>query len=64
MDNIDRELINLLGTKIGMLMEDHSALALTLGAQSHDEQKVTIDKLATASMKITKLAAAAQSIAE
>ena len=64
MDDIDRDLINLLCTKIGMLMEDHSSLALTVGGQSDGEQKADIDELTEASKKIAKLAAAAQSVAE
>ena len=40
MDNIDQELISLICTKIGMLMEDHSAQALMVGSRSDDEQKV------------------------
>ncbi|MEM7701745.1 MAG: hypothetical protein AAF251_07385 [Pseudomonadota bacterium] len=64
MDDINRELINLLCTKIGMLMEDHSTPALTVGSQREGEQKAAVDELAGASTKIMKLAAAAQSIAE
>lgn len=64
MDDIDRELISLLFTKIGMLMEDHSILALTAGSQSDGEQKATLNGLTRASTKIEKLTAAAQSIAE
>ena len=40
MDNIDQKLISLICTKIGMLMEDHSAQALMVGSRSDDEQKV------------------------
>lgn len=64
MDDIDQELISLLCTKIGMLMEDHSILALTVGSQIDGNQNVVIDELSAASTKIAKLAAAAQSIAE
>ena len=64
MEDIDRELISLLCTKIGMLMEDHSTLALTVCSQPDDEQKVAIDQLTAASTKIVKLTAAAQSVAE
>ncbi|MBV7258983.1 hypothetical protein [Erythrobacter crassostreae] len=64
MDEIDRELINLLSTKIGMLMEDHATIALTAGSLPTDQQKAAIDALAVASTKITNLAAAAQSVAE
>ncbi|WP_379552471.1 hypothetical protein [Qipengyuania sp. DGS5-3] len=64
MDNIDQELISLLCAKIGMLMEDHSTLALTACSQSDGEQRAAIDELAVASYKIARLAAAAQSIAE
>ncbi len=61
---MDRELTSLLCTKIDMLMEDHSAFALTVGSQSDGEQKAAADELAEASTKISKLVAAAQSIAE
>ncbi|KWV91754.1 hypothetical protein [Erythrobacter sp. YT30] len=64
MDDIDRELLDLLCTKIGMLMEDHSAGALTVGAQSEGGQKAATDELVHAVNRIEKLAAAAQSIAE
>lgn len=64
MDDIDRQLTQLLCTKVGMLMEDHSAQALTFGDQTEDGQKVAISELANASTKIATLVAAAQSIAE
>ena len=64
MHDIDQELISLLSTKVGMLMEDHTTSALTVGSQSHDQQKAVIDELVDASTKIAKLAAAAQSIVE
>lgn len=64
MDDIDHKLISLLCTKIGMLMEDHSTLALTVGSKSEGGQKAAVDELAVASSKIARLAAAAQSIAE
>lgn len=64
MDDIDHELISLLSTKIGMPMEDHSTLALTVGSRSDGEQIAAVDELAIVSTKIEKLAAAVQSIAE
>ena len=64
MDDIDRELINLLCTKIGMLMEDHSGLALTLGRSPPEEQSDSLVKLDQAAQKIRALVAAARSIAE
>ena len=64
MDDIDRELIGLLCTKIGMLLEDHGTSALTIGSQSVEQQRATLDNSAVASAKIAKLVAAAQSIAE
>jgi len=64
MDEIDRELINLLCTKIGMLMEDHATSALTVASLPTGQQKAAIDALAVASTTITNLAAAVQSIAE
>lgn len=64
MDDIDRELISLLCTKIGMLMEDYSGLALTVGSLPTDQQGAAIDLRADASTNIARLAAAAQSIIE
>jgi len=64
MDEIDRELISLLSTKIGMLMEDHATAALTVASLPTDQQKAAIDGLADASTTIAYLAAAARSIAE
>lgn len=64
MDDIDRELISLLGTKIGILIEDHSALALTVGSLPEDQQTVEVAALVDASGKIVGLAAAVQSILE
>jgi hypothetical protein len=64
MDDIDRELISLLCTKIGMLMEDYSSLALTVGSKSEGGQKTAVDELTHATTKIARLTAAAQSIAE
>lgn len=64
MEEIDRELIALLCTKAGMLMEDHSTMVLTMGSKTADEQKLALRELPDAAEKIRKLAAAAQSIAE
>ena len=64
MDDIDRELINLLGTKIGMLMEDHGDLALTLGSKPEDEHADSLAKLDQAAQKISAMVTAARSIAE
>ena len=62
MDEIDREIIALLGTKIGMLIEAHATTALTVGHQAKDQQKAAIKALADASMKVAKLAEAARTI--
>ena len=64
MDDIDQELIRLLSTKIGMLMEDHSARALTGGGKSGDEQKEALVELGQASDKIHALVAAVRSVSE
>jgi len=64
MDDIDKELISLLGTKVGMLMEDHSARALFLASSSMEDQKVVLRGLDQASNEIQALVAAARSIAE
>ena len=64
MDDIDEKLIKLLCTKIGMLMEDHSAQAVMIGIKAADEQKAAVDELVRASKKIEALVTAAHSIAE
>lgn len=64
MDDIDRELVSLLFTKVGMLMEDYSTLALTIGGLSVDKRRIAINELAHSSRKIAALTAAAQAIAE
>ena len=64
MDDIDRELVSLLCTKVGMLMEDHSVVALTIGSKSGDEQRIAIEELARTSTIIETLVASAQSIVE
>lgn len=64
MDEIDRELITLLCTRIGMLIEDHATTALTVGYLPIDQQKPVIKALADATMRIAMLAEAARSIAE
>jgi len=62
MNDIDTELITLLCTKAGMLMEDHSALALTVGSKAADEQKAALEELAQIAAKLSAIIAAAQSI--
>lgn len=64
MDDIDRELICMLTTNVGMLMEDHSALALTMGSKSAEEQQAAMKELAVAAKTIAGLSSAAQSISE
>lgn len=64
MEDIDHELINLLCTEVGMLMEDHSAQALTVGSQSIDEREKVLDELSSAVAKIEVLIVAAKSISE
>lgn len=64
MDEIDSELIALLSTKIGKLMEDHATTALKIGSQPNHEQKAVVDALADASTKIAKLVEAARTISD
>lgn len=64
MDDIDQELISLLSTKIGMLMEDHNGLALTLGSKPEDEQTHSLARLDQAAQKFSALVTAARSISE
>ena len=63
MEEIDRELLKLLTTKIGMLMEDRSSQALFLGAEGDDEHTEALNEVANAAEKINALARAAQLIA-
>lgn len=64
MDEIDRELLSLLSTKIGMLMEDYSVKAIFLATADEEKQRAGIPELAKASNKIEVLVVAAQSIVE
>lgn len=64
MEDIDTELITLLCTKAGMLMEDHSALALTVGSEAADEQRAALRELAQTAEKLNAVIAAAQSLSE
>jgi len=64
MDEIDKELIALLCSKAGMLMEDYCAGALTLGSASVDEQKVALEQLSKATEKLKLLVATARSLSQ
>ena len=64
MDESAAELIGLLGTRIGMIMEDTSIIALTLGACQPGELADTIDRIISAADQISKLAGALVSLKE
>ena len=58
MDENTRELIVLLGTRIGMVMEDTCAIALTLGRSQPPDLDRHIDVIIAAVNRITRLAEA------
>jgi hypothetical protein len=64
MDEIDTELLRLLYTRIGMEMEDASIIALDLGGPRGRFKQEKVPKLRQSVAIISKLADAAQSIAE
>jgi hypothetical protein len=62
MDDDTEELLNLLCTRIGMIMEDASVVALTIGAREPGQRLGEMAKLETASAQIAALTAAARSL--
>jgi hypothetical protein len=62
MDDDNAELINLLSTRIGTIMEDTSVIALTLGSQGSGERLARIQQLTRASASIAALAAAVEAL--
>ncbi|MEL7218165.1 MAG: hypothetical protein AAGK01_07010 [Pseudomonadota bacterium] len=64
MDENETELLRLLYTRIGMVMEDASILAIDLGAPSSQFDPDKVEALRKSVATITKLMDAVQSIAE
>lgn len=62
MDEDARDLMIQLCTRIGMIMEDTSVLALTVGALDQRSDTLVIGKLQLAASKITALADAAEAL--
>lgn len=62
MDDNNDELIDLLCAKIGVIMEDASVIALTIGAVSAEERTARIDNLQRASASIAAISAAVASL--
>lgn len=62
MDDDTQELLNLICTRIGMIMEDTSAIALTIGACEPSERIAVISELEAASSQIAALTSAARSL--
>ena len=58
------ELINLLCTRIGAIMEDASVIALTLGALNTGERRTAIAELNQASREISNMLAAVNGLLE
>jgi len=62
MDEDTDQLIALLCTRVGMLMEDASALALTVGRIEPDTRAARIEELQNATATMVRLVAAAQAL--
>lgn len=62
MDEGKAELIALLGTRIGTIMEDASVVALTLGSADENQQATDIDQLVGAAEQIAALTSALQGL--
>ena len=64
MDEHEKELARLLYTRVGMVMEDASAIALELGSPKSDFDPVKLERLEADARTIVHLINAAQSIVE
>lgn len=62
MDEGRAELIGMLGSQIGMIMEDASVVALTLGSMRPGQQQAAIEQLANVAEQIGALTCALQSL--
>ncbi len=62
MDDDARDLVNQLCTRIGMIMEDASELALTIGSVDQSDRPKQLTKLAESSARISALVRAAMSL--
>ena len=62
MDDETQELIILLCTRIGMIMEDASVVALTIGSRNRDARATTITELNIAAEQIDRLVKATESL--
>ncbi len=58
------ELIAQLCTQVGMIMEDASPVAVTIGHKTPEEMRKRLDDLARAAEKISRLISAAQALSE
>lgn len=63
MDDAD-DLIRLLCTKIGMIMEDVSVTALTITLENPEQTAVQLEELGRAAAQISALAAAAKALCQ
>jgi len=64
MDDSDAELLRLIYTKVGMIMEDASVIALELGGHTSPLSKEARDKVTSASRSIAVLLEAAHTVHE
>lgn len=64
MDDDTRELISLLTTRVGMLMEDRSVYVLTCGRQSAADIADMLDELETSIARMVVLIGAAKTLLE
>lgn len=60
MDDDTSDLITQLCRHIGMIMEDHCDLALTIGRLEQDPRALALDRLVTAAAQISALSQAAK----
>lgn len=64
MDPDTIELVAQLCTQVGMLMEDASSDALTIGHETPEEMRRRLDDLASAAQRISNLISAAKALSE
>jgi len=62
MDDETQELINLLCTRIGVIMEDASVVALTIGSRDQNARLAAIGELELAAERIDRLVKATKAL--
>lgn len=62
MDDETHELISLLATKVGMLMEDSTVIALTCGQKDRADVSSALDELERSAARMTAMIGAAKAL--